>query len=76
MELDEHEQKYVMQNLELEVINHALNMWRHYLLGGNFILISDHSRLRYLFDQPNMYSRQARWLVMISEFFFLAGCSL
>lgn len=32
--------------------------------------MSDHSGLRYLFDQPNLDSMQARWLAMISEFDF------
>lgn len=32
--------------------------------------MSDHSGLRYLFDQPNLNGRQARWLATISEFDF------
>jgi len=30
--------------------------------------MSDHSGLRYLFDQSNLNSRQVRWLVTINEF--------
>ena len=30
----------------------------------------NHSGLRYLFDQLNLNDRKARWLVMISEFYF------
>ena len=48
--LNEHKQNYVTHELELEVIIHALKMWRHYLIGRTFILMSDHSGLRYLFD--------------------------
>jgi len=33
-------------------------------------MMSDHSGLRYLFDQPNLNSRQARWLATLSEFDF------
>ena len=36
--------------------------------------MSDHSGLRYLFDQPNMNGRQARWLATISEFNFKIEC--
>jgi len=68
--LNEHEQNYVTHDHELATIIHALKMWRHYLLGRIFILMSDHSGLRYLFDQPNMNARQARWLATISEFDF------
>jgi len=32
--------------------------------------MSDHIGLRYLFDQPNLNARQARWLAMINEFGF------
>ena len=47
------------------VLIHALNMWRHYLLGRRFILMSDHIRLRYLFDKPNLNTRQAICLISI-----------
>ena len=32
--------------------------------------MSDHSGLRYLFDQLNLNGREAYWLAMISEFEF------
>ena len=32
--------------------------------------MSDHSGLRYLFDQLNLNGRKARWLATISEFDF------
>ena len=59
-----------MHDLELARITHALKMWRHYLLGKRFILMSDHIGLRYLFNQPNLNARQARWLAVINEFDF------
>jgi len=68
--LNEHEQNYVTRDLELEVVIHALNMWRHYLLGMRFVLMSDHSGLRYSFDQPNLNSRKDRWLSTLSEIDF------
>ena len=45
-------------------------MWRNYLLGRIFVLINDHTGLRYLFYQPNLNSRQVRWLDTLSEFDF------
>eukprot|EP00253_Pinus_taeda_P005387 PITA_05387 len=68
--LNEHEKDYAEHDLELAMIIHALKMWRHYLLGKRFILMSDHSGLRYLFEQLNLNSRQARWLATFSEFHF------
>ena len=57
-------------DLELVVIIHALKMWRHYLLGKRFVLMSDHSGLRYLFYQLNVNSMQAMWLATLSNFDF------
>jgi hypothetical protein len=68
--LNEHEQRYATHDLELSAIVHALNMWRHYLLGRRFILMTDHCGLKYLFDQPRLNARHARWMELISEFDF------
>ena len=35
-----------------------------------FILMSDHSGLRYLFDQPNMNAKKDSWLDTLIEFDF------
>ena len=68
--MNEHDQNYLTHDLELAMVIHDLKMWRHYLLGKRFVLMSDHSGLRYLFDQPNLNSMQARWLATIREFEF------
>ena len=57
-------------DLELVAIVHALKMWRHYLLGRIFVLMTDHCDLRHLFDQPKLNVRQARWMALLSEFDF------
>jgi hypothetical protein len=56
--------------MELHTIVHALKMWRYYLLGRIFVLMKDHSGLRYLFYQPKLNVRQARWMALLSEFDF------
>ena len=48
--LKEHEQNYATHDLELATIIHALNMQRHYLMGKNFELITNHDGLKYLFE--------------------------
>jgi hypothetical protein len=68
--LNEHEVNYVTHDLELAAIVHALKMWRHYLLGRKFVLMTNHCGLRYLFDQPKLNARQARWMALVSEFDF------
>ena len=49
--LKDHGKNYVTHDLELATIIHALKMWRHYLIGRNFLLMSDNINLKYLFDQ-------------------------
>jgi hypothetical protein len=68
--VNEHEIHYVTHDLDLVSIVHDLKMWRHYLLGRRFVLMTDHSGLRYLFDQPKLNARRARWMVLLSEFDF------
>jgi hypothetical protein len=68
--LNEHEINYVTHDLKLVSIVHALKMWRHYLLGRRFVLMTNHCGLRHLFDQPKLNSRQARWMALLSEFNF------
>jgi hypothetical protein len=68
--LNEHEVNCVTRDMELAGIVHALKMWRHYLLGIIFSLMTNHSGLRYLFDQQKLNVRQARWMDLLSEFDF------
>jgi len=44
--LNKHNHNYMTHDLELLAIIHELKMWRHYLLGRRFILMSDHSELK------------------------------
>jgi len=60
----------VTHDLELVAIVHALKMWRHYLLGRIFVLMTDHCGLRHLFDQPKLNAKQVSWMALLSEFYF------
>jgi len=68
--LKEHEQNYPMHDLELVAIIHALNMWRHYLMGRKFLLKTGNMSLKYLLDKLYLNARQARWLDFLSEYHF------
>ena len=39
-------------------------------MGRKFLLKRDNMSLKYLFDQPNLNARQARWLAFLSEYHF------
>eukprot|EP00253_Pinus_taeda_P009062 PITA_09062 len=68
--LKEHEQKYSAYDLELTVVIHALKMWRHYLVGRKFLLLTDHHSLTNYFSQPTLNTRQAWWVDFLSGFDF------
>ena len=68
--MKEHEKNYASHDLELVAIVHALKMWRHYLMGRKFELRTNHCGLKYLFDQPTLNARQARWLEFLCLFDF------
>ena len=66
--LKEHEQNYPTHDLELAAIIHALNMWRHYLMGRKFLLKIENMILKYLFEQPDLNTKTARWFSFLSEY--------
>jgi hypothetical protein len=68
--LKEHERNYATHDLELESIVHALNKWRHYLMGKRIELRKNHNSLKYLFDQPTLNARKIRWLEFLCEYDF------
>ena len=39
----------------------ALKLWRHYLVGRNFELKTDHQSLKHLFTQRDLNAKQRRW---------------
>ena len=66
--LKKNEHNYVLYDLELVVVIHALNMWRHYLLEKKFGLMTDHISLKYFFTQPDLNDKQVKLLAFLSEF--------
>jgi hypothetical protein len=68
--MNAHEINYLTHDLELGAIVHSLKMWRHYLRGRICVLMTGHSGFTYLFDQPKLNARKARWMALLSEFDF------
>jgi hypothetical protein len=69
--LKEHERNYSTCDLELAAIDHALRIWRHYLMGKKYELRIDHSGMKYLFEQPNLNVKKTRWIEFLSEWIYL-----
>jgi hypothetical protein len=67
-QLRKHEEKYPTHDLELTAMVHALKIWRHYIIGKNCEVYSDHKSLKYIFNQPDLNLSQRRWLELIKDF--------
>ena len=52
-----YEKRYFSYKLEFTVVFHTLQIWRHYLLGKRFLLITSHSSLTNLVKKPNLNAR-------------------
>jgi hypothetical protein len=67
-QLRKHEENYPTHDLELAAVVHALKIWRHYLIGHQCEIYSDHKSLKYLFTQTDLNLRQQRWLELIKDY--------
>lgn len=54
-----HERNYATHDLELLAVVYALKLWRHYLLGQRFTLMTDHQSLKW---QNDLNMHQRRWM--------------
>ena len=68
--LNDHEKNLGIYEKELLVILHALDTWKHYLLGTPFILRTDHQSLKYFLTQTKLSDKQMRWANFLSQFHF------
>jgi hypothetical protein len=64
------EKNYTVGDRELLATVHSLKVWRCYLLGADFTIVSDHEPLKYLQTQPTLSGRQARWQDLLSQYHF------
>jgi ribonuclease HI len=63
-----HEQNYPTHDLELAAVIHALQLWRHHLMGTKCNIYTDHKSLKYIFTQADLNRRQRCWLELIKDY--------
>ncbi|KAI3635414.1 hypothetical protein MIR68_006551, partial [Amoeboaphelidium protococcarum] len=68
--LNEHEVNYPANEREMLAIVWACQHFRHYLEGVKFTVHTDHQALRYVFTQPDLSRRMARWMETLANFDF------
>ena len=56
-----HEVNWSIREKEFFAIAHALHKWRHYLLGTNFLLRTDHESLKFVMKAKDTKQRLMRW---------------
>lgn len=68
--LNDQQQKYSVTRRELLAVITFMNHFRHYLLGQKFVLRTDHSSLRWIFEFKDPRGQVARWLEVLSQYNF------
>ena len=64
------EVNYAVHEKELLAIVHAVKLWRHYIEGQEFEVITDHHSLTYFQKQPSLSPRQVRWTELLQPLNF------
>jgi hypothetical protein len=67
-QLRRHEEHYPTHDLELAAVVVALQRWHHSLLGNVVHIYTGHKSLKYIFTQPDLNTRQRRWLELIKDY--------
>lgn len=68
--LKEAEQRYSAHEKEMAAVVHCLEIWRHYLLGTRFVVVTDNVANTYFKTQKKLTPKQARWQEFLAEFDF------
>ena len=68
--LQPQEQSLGIYEKELLAVIHALDTWKHYLLGTPFIIRIDHQSIKYFMTQNKLSDKQMRWANFLSQFNF------
>lgn len=62
------ESRYTVTEREYLAIVHFTKLFRHYLYGDNFEVVTDHSALKWLDEFKDLNSRLLRWSLKLQEF--------
>ena len=68
--LNKHERNYSSFDGEMLALVYALRTFRHYLMGREFKVISDHRPLRYLMQHKQLNAKHQRWRAIVQDYSF------
>jgi len=63
-----HDKNYPTHDLKLSAVIFALQIWRHYLLGDQVLIYTDHKSLKYIFTQKEINMRLRRWVELMADY--------
>eukprot|EP00253_Pinus_taeda_P020193 PITA_20193 len=66
--LSKAELNYTVTEKELLAVMHSLNKFRHYIIGYQIFVHTDHATIRYLMNKPDVNARIIRWLLLLQQF--------
>ena len=61
------ERCFCVTQRELLAVVHFIKLYRHYLFGKRFLIRTDHSALKYLFNFKDPQGQMARWLQVLDN---------
>ncbi|KAG1206309.1 hypothetical protein G6F69_008927 [Rhizopus microsporus] len=62
------EKNYAITHVEALAVVWAVQYYRHFLLGRKFLLVSDHSALKYIFNPSKKTPKLTRWAGTLMEY--------
>jgi hypothetical protein len=62
------ELNYTVTEKEFLANFHAINKFRHYIIGYELFVHTNHSAIRFLMNKPITNARVTRWLFLLQEF--------
>ena len=66
--LNDTERRYTVQEKEMTTIIHCLRVWRHYLLGSHFTIMTDNVVINYFQTQKKLSPKRGRRQDFLAEF--------
>ena len=62
------ELNYTVTKKEFLAVVHAVNKFRHYIIGYPVVLYTDHSTIKFLANKTVTNGKVKRWLILLQEF--------
>ncbi len=59
------EKSYFVYDREMLAIMHALAKFQSYLVGGHFVIKTDHNSIKYFMSQRDLNDRQKKWVTKL-----------